>query len=111
LADRHLGHDLERPLPLVVVEDVRSSSALVRRTNASSPSRTVAGAPTMAQASESASIARAYGSSIASRPSTGGGSFPGRPLRMFRNDCCNDENKNPASASVSAAVMLTPSIT
>ena len=51
------------------------------------------------------------GSSRASKSSTGGGSFPGLPLRLFRNDCCNDENRNRASASVSAAVTLTPSMT
>jgi hypothetical protein len=74
-----------------------SSSAPVEATKAPSPFRTVSGPPTTEQDNASASIARPYRSTLASKSSTGGGSLPGRPRRRFRNACCCDENSRRAS--------------
>ena len=53
---------------------------------------------------------RSMGDQWASMLSTGGGKGPGVPRRRLMNCCCSDVMRRRASASVSAANTLTPTM-
>jgi len=87
-----------------------SSSGCVDSMKAASPRRTVSGEPTNDTESERSTIAFSAGDQYEAMSSIGGGTWPGEPRRRLMNDCCCDVNWRRASASVSAASTLAPSM-
>ncbi len=70
----------------------------------------MSGEPTAEQDSDWPTMAFSAGDHSASMSSTGGGSGPGVPRRRLMNCCWSEENIRCASASLSAANTLTPTI-
>ena len=103
-----LGDDLERALALRRGRRCwRSPSARRRRcgsTKSSRPRRTVSGPPTTARAERIVQDRRGHRGRAAPRnPRPAAAPGPAARSGCSAIDCCNDENRNRASSSVSAA--------